>query len=200
MISSCSTVSGALLWSGLGTPREARRSVRVPWMTVLSETHISIPVWSQSRLRLTRKLSVSVASWFTVARPRGSRIGWRCYPACQPGPWGMELSLGVYFLPFIKVYVLINRPWEQSSPKGPEGPFWRFSSKVPKLLLKMQFSLIIPFLFIRMGLRIALIKSRQIRKLEKQFWGILFSQAEKWFSEGKVFTTRNLSSSDMLTT
>lgn len=37
--------------------------------------------------RLTHNLSVSDASWFTAARPLGSRIGWRCCPVCQPGEW-----------------------------------------------------------------------------------------------------------------
>lgn len=43
---------------------------------------------------LTRKLSVSDASWFTASGPRGSRIGWRCCPVCQPR--GLEFSPGVY--------------------------------------------------------------------------------------------------------
>lgn len=54
----------------------------------------------RSPLRLTRELSVSDASWFTVTRPSGSRIGWRCGPVCQPGATGVEFSLVVYFMPF----------------------------------------------------------------------------------------------------
>lgn len=93
---------GALLWAEW-EHRGKCRSLCVPYssMCVIRDTH------QRSRLSgcglvfaSPGELSVLDAAWFTAARPRGSRIGWRCCPVCQPGPRGVKFSLPVYFMHF----------------------------------------------------------------------------------------------------
>lgn len=77
-----------------------RVCVRPVWVCYQRHTSAFLSVWLQSRLRLTRELSVSDASWFTASRPHGSRIGWCYYPVCQLGARGVEFNPVVYFMPF----------------------------------------------------------------------------------------------------
>lgn len=130
--------------------------------SVLSETHISIPVCLVAVSSSCHPRAQRLGRLLIYG---GSRIGWRCCPVCQPGVRGVEFSPVVYFMPFNNLNfmslstgpgpVFLSCSSGLGFPKVPEGSLLTFIQEsawvtqitlvLPKRLCKkMQFSLIIP--------------------------------------------------------
>lgn len=173
MISSCSTVCGALLWAEWERWGKCRDLCVSPvWGCYQRHTSAFLSVWSShpqaQRLRC-----------LLIYSGEAPRLQDRVALLPSVPAWGMELSLGVYFLPFINLMFmsLSTGPGRKVSLRYLRVSLDIFARKCKELFrwhlyypkdftyLKMQFSLIIPSFSIKVGLRITFVKSRVIRKL-----------------------------------